>query len=115
MVCKVNHTLIYQTILNKIGLTLMLWIYLSDAVALRTNVTEKGDQEILQVVMKKKISSSFLYVLMSPCVNKSHHFSVSSDRLRLIGLFCSNFHLWKNGIQEQGQQNLQRTRTSVLI
>lgn len=64
---------------------------------------------------EKKISSSFLYALMSPCVNKSHHFSVSSDRWRLIGLFCSNFHLWKNGIQEQGQQNLQRTRTSVLI
>uniref|UniRef100_A0A669C811 Ig-like domain-containing protein n=1 Tax=Oreochromis niloticus TaxID=8128 RepID=A0A669C811_ORENI len=33
----------------------------TDAVALRTNVTAKGDQEILQVVMKKKKnSSSFL-------------------------------------------------------
>lgn len=59
MVCKVNHTLIYQTIFNKIGLTSVLWIYLSDAVALRTNVTEKGDQEILQVVMKKKSLQAF--------------------------------------------------------
>lgn len=31
----------------------------TDAAALRTNVTEKGDQEILQVVMKKKTLQAF--------------------------------------------------------